>query len=457
MEPFRFHVYVCTQQKPEGAPSCPGRGAEETLAALRSELGKAGLEDEVMVTTCGCLGLCDQGPNLVVYPEGSWYSELSADKVPELVREHFGKGKPVERLLSKDAAAMKKEVLDHKKKVKALKEMMEKAGFAPDELSGVMRSFMESRAMLSAVELDLFTAVGKGATAEKAARSMGTDPRATASLLNALVSLKVLRKEKDVFHNTPLTARFLVKGSPEDTRTAAMHIVNLWPRWSTLTECVKKGTSVAIAAGEKRDEEATAAFIAAMHKNASFRAPQVAGALDLSGVDSVLDLGGGSGAYAVAFARKKPGMAVTVFDLPMVIPLTEKYIKEAGLAGKIKTMTGNMLEDSYGPERDLVFVSAICHMFSPEENLRLFEKVLASLRPKGRVVIQDFILNDDKTAPRTGALFALNMLVNTRGGSAYSGKEYVEWLGRAGFKEARVVPLPGPTSLVIGRKGEGMK
>ncbi|HUT52806.1 MAG TPA: methyltransferase [bacterium] len=452
MEPFRHHVYVCTQQKPEGAPSCPAKGAEDTLAALRSELGKAGLADEVQVTTCGCLGLCEQGPNLVVYPEGAWYAHVGAADVPELVSEHFAGGRPVARLLAADAAAMKKEILDHNRKVKALKEMMEKAGFAPDELSAVMRGFMESRALLTAIELDLFSAVGAGSTAQAAAERMNTDPRATASLLNALAAVKALTKEGEVYKNAPLTARFLAQGSPDDTRTAAMHIVNLWPRWSTLTECVKQGTSVAIQSGERRGEDATVAFIAAMHKNASFRAPQVAGALDLAGVDSVLDLGGGSGAYAVAFARKKPGMAVTVFDLPIVVPLTQKYIAEAGLEARIKTIAGDMQKDPYGTDYGLIFISAICHMFSPEENLALFNRIRSALKDGGQFVIQDFILGDDKTAPRTGALFALNMLVNTRGGSAYSGKEYVEWLTQAGFKDAKVVALPGPTSLVTARK-----
>jgi SAM-dependent methyltransferase len=311
---------------------------------------------------------------------------------------------------------------------------------------------MESRALLSAIELDLFSAVGPGSTAEAAAKRMKTDPRATASLMNALAAIKALTKEGEVFHNAPLTARFLAQGSPDDQRTAAMHLVNLWPRWSTLTECVKQGTSVAMLSGERRGEEATVAFIAAMHRNASFRAPQVAGVLDLAGVDSVLDLGGGSGAYAMAFARKKPGLAVTLFDLPVVVPLTQKYIQEAGLEGKIKTIAGDMQKDAYGTDYGMVFISAICHMYSPDENLALFSRIRSALKDGGQFVIQDFILNDAKTAPRMGALFALNMLVNTRGGSAYSGQEYVEWLIKAGFKDARVVPLPGPTSLVTARK-----
>ena len=72
MEPFRYHLYLCTQKKPEGAPSCPGAGGEEVMAALNDELARRDLADEVQVTSCGCLGLCTKGPNLVVYPDGVW-------------------------------------------------------------------------------------------------------------------------------------------------------------------------------------------------------------------------------------------------------------------------------------------------------------------------------------------------------------------------------------------------
>lgn len=116
MEPFRYHVYVCTQEKPEGQPSCSSNGCARVLDALRAEVGKAGLGDEVQVTTCGSLGLCERGPNMVVYPEGVWYSRVQVEDIPKIVGEHFGHGRPVARLLSGDATALKAEVLDNKRR-----------------------------------------------------------------------------------------------------------------------------------------------------------------------------------------------------------------------------------------------------------------------------------------------------------------------------------------------------
>ena len=111
MEPFRFHVFVCDQQKPEGVPCCTARGSAQVLDALRREINTRGLEDDVQVTTCGSLGLCEHGPNLVVYPEGIWYSGVTAEDVPELVRSHFQEGTPVERLARTDPATLRAEIL----------------------------------------------------------------------------------------------------------------------------------------------------------------------------------------------------------------------------------------------------------------------------------------------------------------------------------------------------------
>jgi (2Fe-2S) ferredoxin len=116
MEPFHYHVFVCDQKKPEGAPSCCARGAEETIEALRKEILTRGLEDEVQVTTCGSLGLCERGPNMIVYPEGVWYTGVTAEDVPEIVRSHFQENTPVERLERSDAAAIRAEILSNRAK-----------------------------------------------------------------------------------------------------------------------------------------------------------------------------------------------------------------------------------------------------------------------------------------------------------------------------------------------------
>ncbi len=119
MEPFRYHVYACQQEKPGSAPCCSRRGSAAVLDALRKELSAHGLGDTVQITTCGSLGLCERGPNLVVYPEGIWYSGVQVSDVPELVHEHFQNGRPLARLAQRDEAALKAEIVENRRKAMA--------------------------------------------------------------------------------------------------------------------------------------------------------------------------------------------------------------------------------------------------------------------------------------------------------------------------------------------------
>ena len=120
MEPFRYHVYACQQEKPgTSLPCCSARGSAQVLEELRKELAAQGLMNDVQVTTCGSLGMCERGPNMVVYPEGIWYSGVQVADVPELVREQVVNGRPLERLVNRDAFALKKEIEENRAKAMA--------------------------------------------------------------------------------------------------------------------------------------------------------------------------------------------------------------------------------------------------------------------------------------------------------------------------------------------------
>ena len=154
-------------------------------------------------------------------------------------------------------------------------------------------------------------------------------------------------------------------------------------------------------------------------------------------------------AYSIAFAQSNPELKVDILDTAAVAPIAQRHIDEAGVADRVSVRVGDLRSDELGQGYDLVFLSAICHMVSPDENADLLIRCYAALASGGRIVIQDFILSPEKTAPRWGALFALNRLVGTRAGSSYSDLEYSEWLKRAGFQDIRQVHLPGPTALMV--------
>ena len=448
MEPFRFHVFVCTQQKPEGVPSCPARGSLAVLDRLDREIAARGLNHDVQLTTCGCMGFCDEGPIMVVYPEGVWYRRVQPSDQSEIIDRHLLDGMPVDRLVWKDASAMKAMSVEHGEKFRDAMTARERAGTLPDRLDQMIRGYMPSRCVLTALELDLFTAVGEGANAEQIGARMEANARGAGMLLNALVALGLLTKSGEDYKNTPESARFFVQGSRDNHRNGLLHTADIWHRWSTLTDAVRRGARIA------EDQDPTPGrthnFIAGMQRLAKDRAPLVVEALGTAGVRRILDLGGGSGAYSIAFAKACPDVKCEILDLPEVAPLTCEYVSQAGVAAQVSVRAGDMLHDQLGSGYEIIMLNAICHMFSAEQNFDVFRRARQALQPNGRLVVQDFILNPDKTGPLHAALFSLNMLVGTDAGASYSEQEYTAWMKAAGFAEVRRINLPEPSSLIVG-------
>jgi precorrin-6B methylase 2 len=273
-----------------------------------------------------------------------------------------------------------------------------KSNLSPSSIIESFYAFREARVLLTAFELDLFTHLGdEWKSSDETARLAQTDPRATDRLMNALCASGFLLKKKGKFSNTPLTSRFLIKGKP-DFLGGLMHQVSLWNTWSTLTDAVRKGSSVTVrepAAGSRVNW--LEAFIAAMHMRAIRQAPAIVKLINLKGVKRVLDVGGGSGAFSMAFVRARKGITAVIFDLPHVINLTRSYIDAENLGSRIGVIGGDYTFDPLVSGFDLVFMSAIIHSNSPEINKQLFRKAFEALNPEGRLVVVDYIMNEDRT------------------------------------------------------------
>jgi len=319
----------------------------------------------------------------------------------------------------------------------------------PDTLQQLISGFQKSRIILSAFELGIFTALNPaGATSTAVSQKLNTDPRGTDRLMNALCALGLLEKSEGRFSNTPFTAQYLVQGQP-DYLAGIGHFGRLWQTWSTLTQAVKVGHAIMARPVDTREESEVIAFIAAMHQRASRRAAEVAALLDLGGVRRMLDVGGGSGAYAMGFAQAKADLRAVVFDLPNVVPLTRQYIEQAGLSDRVSTAAGDYLTDDLGQGFDLALLSAVVHSNSPAENRKLIAKCARALNPRGQLVIQDHAMDEDRAGPAAGALFAINMLVNTSAGDTYTEAEMRSWMETAGLGEIiRKDSGPGGTLLI---------
>ncbi len=309
----------------------------------------------------------------------------------------------------------------------------------PKNLMEKFGGFMYSRIVFTGAELDLFTQIQRGTdTAQALAQANQLNLRALTRLLDALVVYDLLAKENDCYQLTPNGER-LSADHPETVLPMVLHMNELWETWGRLTDAVKLGQNPNWALPSQKSEKSRNAFIGAMHVVGSGLSRQIAEELDLSPYTKLLDIGGASGTYTIAFLEKNPNLYAVIFDLNEVIPLAEPRIQEAGLLDRVKLAAGDFYIDELPQGCDLALLSAIIHQNSPEQNVALYQKIYRALVPGGTLMIRDHIMDESRTHPPAGAIFAINMLVATKGGDTYTFPEVEKALEQAGFKDIRMI------------------
>ena len=311
---------------------------------------------------------------------------------------------------------------------------------SPEEVLQLAQAFWESKILHSAAELNLFTILEPSPLeAQEVAERIGADPQALSVLLDAVASMGLLDKREKKYQCTPPISHYLTEESSETILPMVQHMASLWERWSSLTDIVKgiheakKEFNFSSDIGELR------AFIGAMHVAGTPLAKQIVAAVDARGYKKLLDVGGGSGTYTIAFLRAVPEMTATLFDMPGVIEMARERLANEGLLERTTLVSGSYFEDELPGGHDLALISAIIHSNSLEENRALYEKVYGSLNSAGRVLIRDHVMDADRIRPGSGALFAINMLVGTSGGGTFTYDEIESGLSQAGFQRIRLL------------------
>ena len=304
----------------------------------------------------------------------------------------------------------------------------------PDSLLTLGRGFQESRVLLTGAELDLFTLLARETLdAPEVARRLGADLRALTVLLDALAAMEVLEKKEGRYRTAP-EAACLSAEAPDSIHPMLLHAAALWARWTTLTNRVG-GTPL----HERAPEESLRAFIGAMHVVGAPQAARLVAAAAVAGARRLLDVGGGPATYTMAFLTAEPSMTATLFDLPPVVEIARERLDRAGLLARVTLVPGDFTRDELPSGHDLAWLSAIIHQNSPAENDTLYSRIFRALVPGGRLILRDHVMDDGRTHPRAGALFAVNMLVGTSGGGTYTFGEIRDGLSRAGFGRIRLL------------------
>ena len=343
----------------------------------------------------------------------------------------------------------------------AIKRFTGMVGFmhpAPDHILQTGLAFWSSKALLTAVEIGLFTDLARhpGDLASVQGR-MGLHPRAARDFLDALVALGFLSREDGVYRNTAETDFYLDKAKPSYIG-GILEMANhrLYRYWGELTTAVRTGESQNESKGGHDPFKALYAdpaklreFLHAMSGVSRGANMAIAQKFPWRDYSTCADIGTAQGDLVMQICRANPHLCGIGFDLPEVGPVFEDYIADNGLSERVSFKGGSFFTDGL-PRADVILFGHILHDWDLETKLMLLRKAFAALPPGGAVIVYDSIIDDERRSNAFGLLMSLNMLIETPGGFDYTGADCIGWMEQVGFSDCRVEPLVGPDSMVIG-------
>lgn len=309
-----------------------------------------------------------------------------------------------------------------------------------EQLLTLMRGFQASCVLAAGADLDVFNLLSaRPRSAAETAERLGCDRRGMTILLDALAGLGVLVKSGDHYAVPPAVAPLVVDGPPPSVAAMLRHQANCLRRWARLPWVVQSGRPADAGTSVRGPEADQQSFIGAMHDVSNAAAEPLIREINPGGFRCVLDVGGGSGTWTLAWLQAEPAARAILFDLPAVIPLARERLTRCGVADRVELVAGDFYTDPLPRGADLVWLSAIIHQNSPDENRALYRRAAEALRSGGRLLIRDIVMEESRTAPLAGALFAVNMLVATPGGGTYTLQEIRDDLQSAGFADVRLI------------------
>jgi len=330
----------------------------------------------------------------------------------------------------------------------------------PDAILQLGLAFWGSKALLSAVELGLFTTLADGPlTGETLTAKLGLQPRGTTDWLDALVSLGMLRRTGGHYANSPATDLFLDRAKPTYLGgMLEMAGARLYPFWGSLTEGLRTGrpqneakTGGDFFAALYQDHGRLRQFLHAMTGLSMGAAAAIAEKFPWDRYHTVIDIGAAEGCVPAQLALRYPHLTGGGFDLPPAGPAFDDYVAACGLAGRLQFYPGDFFADPL-PSADVLVLGHILHDWSLEEKLTLLRKAYDALPDGGALIVYDSIIDDDRRANTFGLLMSVTMLIETQAGFDYTFADCRSWMADTGFRDSYTEPLTGPDSMVVGIK-----
>ncbi|HXI23892.1 MAG TPA: class I SAM-dependent methyltransferase [Pyrinomonadaceae bacterium] len=324
---------------------------------------------------------------------------------------------------------------------------------SPGLIFDTLNGYQRSQAIKTAIELELFTAIGEGkTTAKEIAERCGASERGTRILCDFLTIIGFLTKQDDKYALTQDSAMFLDQRSPAYMGTVTDFILSdyIMDNFDRLTEAVRNGGCVSDTALEP-SHPMWVRFARAMAPMMALPSQLMAQLVDPAKDTKlrVLDIAAGHGLYGIAFAKQNPQVEVTAVDWPVVLEVAKENAAKASVNNRYHTNPGSAFDVDYGTDFDVVLLTNFLHHFDKPTCEWLLRKVHSALGEGGRAVALEFVPNDDRITPPQAAAFAMQMLGGTPGGDAYTFAELQEMAANAGFARSEMHELPPTIERVV--------
>ncbi|MDP9054908.1 MAG: class I SAM-dependent methyltransferase [Acidobacteriota bacterium] len=327
---------------------------------------------------------------------------------------------------------------------------------SPVRIFETLRAYQQTAALRTAIELDVFTAIGSGAaTAAEIAAQCAASERGIRILCDTVVTDGFLVKQNGRYSCSPEAAVFLDRSSPACIASVSRFLCSpeTIARSLSLTDCVRKGGTMESGQGSvEPDNPLWVLFAQAMGPLMAMPAQMMAEAIAGSGPLSVLDIAAGHGVFGVAIAKRNPEAQITAVDWAAVLEVAKENAEKAGVADRVRLLPGSAFEVDFGCGYDIVLITNFLHHFDPPACESFLRKAHAALKPGGKAITLEFCPNDDRVTPVMPARFALTMLLTTTRGDAYTFRELEDMFRNAGFASNEQRMLPSEQSVIISTK-----
>ncbi len=335
--------------------------------------------------------------------------------------------------------------------------MKNEKDLTPERIMQFAWGFAPTVILCTAVEHKLFDRLaGQGKDVPTLARESGLSERGLRIVLDSLVGLNLLRREQGRYTLSAEADAFLVSSKPAYYGGFFRHMnTQLIPNWLQLPAVVRTGKPARAVNEQKQGAEFFADFVESLFPLSHKAATQLGEHLGLAKKQQpvrVLDLAAGSGVWSISLAKLSPQVRITAVDWPEVLEVTRRVAQRHGVADRLTTVTGDLMEADFGTGHNIATLGHILHSEGAERSRRLIKKTFAALAPGGVIAIQEFLPNDERTGPEMPMIFGVNMLVHTEQGDVFPFAEISAWLREAGFVNPRLLEVPSVSPLVLADK-----